>query len=445
MTQQSPPQESRRGASNKRPAVFFAGATQRVFKQRTISAGLRAASHVARAALTQIVALLTSGLPSVPRISESLRKRSARVILADGTAVDVYQPGAPSRLQDHGTTVVVYVHGGAWGSGEAWNFARVGTCLSESLSTCPVVILDYRNTQYPIGDMTDQATSVVLALRFARREFPSHKVLCMAHSSGAHVSALAMLGRHNAAPVKGTAVLADVFIAQAGVFDVGAHFLYESSRGVAMVSPMVHACCPGGLPDAAKMDAHSPLHHLRERKRLDKPLLAPTSGLGKFRALFLEGFLAGQQLSSIMRETPCDGLVTGTIAFAETEDSAPASRFPITFVQAAIGDLTVPATSSLRFYQALRECGATARLLVYEGEMSHMDFVMDWMVDGVAQRESRCSVLDTHEGEGASRKRVAMHVYGERACSIHTDGLDTPGQAAHIRDVVRIIRAMNAE
>jgi acetyl esterase/lipase len=180
---------------------------------------------------------------------------------------------------------------------------------------------------------------------------------------------------------------------------------------------------------------------LGRRKSFGYPFV-PVSFVPKLDGITLEGSLSGNHIAQLIS---WDKKCPPSTQMGNGDISSPTwSRgFPLTYVQAAVADLTVPVTGSIRFYHALRACGVQASLLLYEGEMGHADFVTDYMSDGVVDREARRSFLDTHKADDVGRDRVTKHVFGDGACSIHTNGLDTPGQAAHIRDVVRIIHGLH--
>lgn len=78
-----------------------------------------------------------------------------------------------------------------------------------NLSGSTVLVLDYHSVLYPRGLIEDQVRVVRCALEYARKTFPEQKLVCVGHSSGAHVSALAFLGNSPGEPP-----LADVFFAQ---------------------------------------------------------------------------------------------------------------------------------------------------------------------------------------------------------------------------------------
>lgn len=370
------------------------------------------------------MATLGTGLPALPRVARALRRRRARVALAGGAALDMY--GAAG-----GAPVVVYVHGGAWGGGAGWNFAAVGDALARHAG-CAVGVLDY--PLYPRADMREQAAAVACALRHVRAAHPRCAVVCLAHSSGAHVSALAFLTCAAAGPP-----LADLFIAQAGVYDVGAHFLYEASRCLAFVSPMLPAAGGGAEPDGDAFDAVSPLKIVGRGGPLRCAQLVPDG-------LALEGAAAAQCIAALVAR----GAAAAAVARGAPDgDGRPATglAFPQTYVQASTADLVVPTTSnSIAFYDALVRSGlAGTRLLLYEG-LAHGAFVTDWLGGGGnVHREARRSYLDVG-GEARLRRAIAQHVYGGDARTIDTmsRGELASAPASHIRDACRIVRHTDA-
>jgi acetyl esterase/lipase len=421
---------------------------------------------VALAAADQLISVLFVGLPALPAITSALKLRAERVKLSDVASVDVYLPVKAKRESERETEreevpvasspltpVVLYVHGGAWGAGDAWNFAPIARALSATYASSPVLILNYKACQYPRGDARDQATSVADALSYARTRFKGRNVICMAHSSGAHVATLALLGIHDARlQGRGNCLpLCDVFIAQAGVYDLASHYLYESSRGVALVSPLLPAACGDGLPDPVAFDTLSPLWHVtREDICLKTNVDLCQHGLqleGASSAHFLESALRSTVDSGVL-PTDCEGnMHTPERRTKErtANDSPYPTYFPLTYIQAAVSDNVVPTTGALRFFAGLQKCGVDASLLLYEGEMGHGEFVTDWLcVNGRPARELRRAMLDVKPADRAGRQRVDRHVFGRDACT--AERLDDEfqfGPAAHARDVVRIVRALN--
>ena len=262
-----------------------------------------------------------------------------------GTSLAVQQPrllhkflllGTKRRLLRYGKTenhklhifpccdcgpVVVFVHGGAWGSGKPWMYRLVAHSIGEIIGACAVVLIEY--PVYPDATILNQRDSVREALRFIRQHqrdlFNSQgntSLVISGHSSGANICALALL-EHAA---EGSSFpLVDLFIGLSGVYCVKTHYLFEKSRGVHLISPMGAAA--DGIPSTA-----SPT------------LLIEHGGLREKAAL----------------------------------------NFPATLLLHGSDDVTVPVTSSADFANALRRCGIYVQTAFPNGS-GHADPLMDLM------------------------------------------------------------------
>jgi acetyl esterase/lipase len=364
------------------------------------------------------------GVPALPRLVQATRRRN-RIQLDEHTFIDIYEPRAKDETRGH--PVVVYVHGGAWGQGESWNFSVIGVGLSETYARCTALVLSY--SLYPVALMHDQVASVVLALQYARRTFPQRKIACVAHSSGAHISSLAFL---RTAPDCGESgqPLADVFVAQAGVYHVARHFLFEASRCLAFVSPMLPASGGGEEPDGHVFDSVSPLCKLDGRCVLRSESMVQSTVASQ---------LEGAVVARCMVEMTKRGVANASATSSELKTQL----MPQVFVQAAVADLTVPTTSnSIPFYDKLTQSGLTnSHLLLYEGQMGHGDFIVDWLQGSkLVRREAQREFFDVG-AEMQQRRKIARHVYGASARTIDTVGAGDLelGPAAHIRDLCRIL------
>lgn len=412
-----------------RPAVLLSKGIQRALAQPTAPKAVRAALFVLSHAASHARNILLFGLPSLPRILTALHSRSSRRDLSPTVAVDIYT--AP--LAAPGAPVVLYVHGGAWGMGSSWNFAPLGRGLAD-LSQSTVLVLSY--PMYPHALMAEQAASVACALRFVRDEYPDRVVICLAHSSGAHISALALL---DSRPHRAYVPLADVFIAQAGVFDLGKHFLYEASRGLAVASPLAPAV--DGVDERPGAGA---LADMSPAAALERPDFLPQWQDIVHECLTLEGDAAAVMLcESAERALPPPGE-----AARGREEMRPV-YFPQVILQAATADLTVPTIAQTgAFYSALVNAAQSpVRLLLYEGEMNHESFVTDWFTGGdVVDREARREYLDS-EVDAGHREDIAQKVYGSLSRTIDTvspaDILGGP--SAQIRDICRIMSSITGD
>eukprot|EP00904_Undaria_pinnatifida_P006577 jgi/Undpi1/3049/HiC_scaffold_15.g06425.m1 len=236
--------------------------------------------------------MFTAGLAAV------MRPRLAARFLAIGRQREDHRYGAHPRqvievvrpaegVGDGRPKVIVFVHGGAWGSGRTWMYRVMVDRLSQLGYT--VVSLSYR--VYPDADIHGQVDDLAAAMRWMScntrvlglDELP--EVYLMGHSSGAHVSLLYLIRRaeddelreksvgmtntgdgaagdspaavENAVRVAyaggsatgdnppalddnagGRELEVEGFIGLSGVYDVHSHYLYESWRGVHEISPM---------------------------------------------------------------------------------------------------------------------------------------------------------------------------------------------------------------
>lgn len=385
--------------------------------------------------LDQARSTLRIGLPALPRLIAASRL-CTNVKLSPHAGVDVFEPPGNNC---NGEPVVVYVHGGAWGQGASWNFATIGEGLSRTYAQCPVLVLSY--ALYPDALMKDQVHSVVLALEYARREYPERKLVCIAQSSGAHISSLAFLSesRRGEESTSKSFVrpLADVFIAQAGVYNVSKHFLFEASRCLAYVSPMMPASAGSTEPNGDTFDEVSPIAKVAALG----PNTILTCNTLVSRSIALEGDGPAQSIV---------GLVNRSLQATIGNQVDSTHVMPQVFVQAAVADLTVPTTSnSIPFYEALSGNGlSNSRLLLYEDQMDHADFVTDWLQGpGLVRREAQRFFFDVGQ-EPKERRSMAKHAYGEAARTIDTLSPEEIARglpAAHIRDLCRILKGARYE
>jgi acetyl esterase/lipase len=187
--------------------------------------------------------------------------------------------------------VILFVHGGAWGSGFRQLYRLLAVQLDLQLG-CVVLIPGYR--VYPRGRVGQQVDDVTAALAWAREHAAEHggdpnRVALMGHSSGAHIASMAMLqavrriqpedaassSSSSSSPSASASVLPASFVGVAGVYDIAQHYEFEAARGVHEVSPMKAAC---GGEDAdpkhfAQVSATLTAAHLTSAQRA---LLPPT-------------------------------------------------------------------------------------------------------------------------------------------------------------------------
>lgn len=203
-----------------------------------------------------------------PRQVIHLMRRSPPPPPSSGT---IRAPASSSCRTDDETTkhLVVFVHGGAWGSGypalyrlaaipfleTAVADGRNDTATSTAAAAAAVAVVGYRT--YPTAAVPGQVDDVVRAVQFLLRRFPSDfsVVTLVGHSSGAHLCAMALLQQQQQQK-GGDRFKIDRFVGIAGVYDIPAHYIFESGRGVERISPMAPAC--GG--SVAAWRRHSPTY-----------------------------------------------------------------------------------------------------------------------------------------------------------------------------------------
>jgi acetyl esterase/lipase len=134
-------------------------------------------------------------------------------------------------------SVLIYVHGGAWGSGKPWHYRLMAEGLAKCTNACTAIVVRY--PVFPDSTIRRQSESILEALKYVHRNRElmgvprGAKYVLSAHSSGANISALALIkGIHER--VK----LVDYFVGLAGVFDIERHYQFEATRGLHEVSPM---------------------------------------------------------------------------------------------------------------------------------------------------------------------------------------------------------------
>lgn len=197
--------------------------------------------------------------------------------------------------------VVVFVYGGAWGSGVKWWYSRLATMIQRE---CNVVCVIPSYPTFPAGNMLDMVETLHRSLVWVDENISLHggdrrKIWLVGHSAGAHLCSLLALRRSLALASGGRCALPDSLLAQgdrrlpiqplalwqsadrprsrnpsteasvdfsktpalggvilfSGVFDLLAHLQWEVARCVDRVSPM-RAATDGYWA------AHSPIHIL---------------------------------------------------------------------------------------------------------------------------------------------------------------------------------------
>ena len=133
--------------------------------------------------------------------------------------------------------LIVFVHGGAWGSGFPSMYRLVAAPFVQDQQQ--VAILGYRT--YPDASVPGQVSDVKQALTCLVEKFPNAPMILMGHSSGAHILSLALVTGQLRPEQNGMDNIIG-FIGMAGVYDIPSHYNYETQRGEDLVSPLSMAC-----------------------------------------------------------------------------------------------------------------------------------------------------------------------------------------------------------
>lgn len=404
----SPTMASSKPKIFRRRPVFFSAALKRLFLQRTWQKRLRATVVIAQHTLEQTVWWLQKGIWHVPA---TLSLRTNKIIPIQpvlspsgmpyfdpiNPSLHVYTPPSPSP----NAPVLLYVHGGAWGAGSASHYSQLATTLTHKTGVT-VLVLSYSLYPASISHQVDQVTAALRRLRYL---YATNSLAVLAHSSGAHITALALLQAEPKTPP-----LADLIMLTAGPFHLVHHYLFESRRGVAHVSPM-HPAATDGL------FAASPSHIAENFQNNFCSVKLPLP-------LALEGQLAALNVPLPDVSTPGD------------------MNFPQTYIISSSCDDVVPMYSSIRFTAALRKKGLHANLLVYDGT-AHSDFVTDWFQGATSRDHSH--VLDVNEADFDCRISYVKDLGGEHLAQVVREQDNTLGPTPYVRDVVRILRALDVE
>ncbi|KAI0563240.1 hypothetical protein FGB62_44g134 [Gracilaria domingensis] len=418
--------KTRSKTKRKSQPVLLNAAVQRMLQQESWSQRLRTMFFISSFVLADVAWWLREGVWHIPGTLSAARNRYTVHLVEEDKppAFDVYAPPAIRQYitgklnnqpdfddleQNSFKPIVLYVHGGGWGTGHSSHYSQLATKIVEATHS-PVLVLSYR--LYPSAMISDQAHAVTTALRRIRSSFPSRKVIVLAHSSGAHITSLALLKE---AETPQPSLLADVVIFTAGPFHLMHHFLFESQRGVALASPMLPAAM--AETDHTKFDEWSPT--VIAERFLEIRTLTDNS---TYSVPVLEGQLPAK---NIHLPDPTGGGLR--------------IPFPKTFIMASTCDTVVPMYSSLRFATALRKTGLSCELLIYDF-VAHIDWVLDW--SATAKPRDLSGVLDTGKPDYLRRKACVTHLGGKEIASLMKREEQASGPSAHVRDVLRIIKSV---
>jgi acetyl esterase/lipase len=287
-----------------------------------------------RAALGTIDVMGVLGMHYLMRLLASSPKHHnwLDVDYGDGTLLDVYQPHNPPFGLER-SPVMVFFHGGAWGTGDKKMYSLLGNRFREAGFVA--VIAGYPT--YPDSDIDGQLASVQKTLEWVSGSIKQYggdeqAIFLSGHSSGAHIGVTHLI---LAASRAATTTNVRGFVGLSGVYDIAVHYEFESARNVHEISPM-------------------------------KPALKGLNHFGAYSPTLL----------------------------VEKLDKSAIRRIPPILLVHGDADATVPLSSAELFHNALAAAGAASSLEVLEGT-DHMDYLvaamLGWESRAIVQATAFCS------------------------------------------------------
>jgi acetyl esterase/lipase len=140
--------------------------------------------------------------------------------------------------QSNSQNVLVFVHGGAWGSGSPWMYRLVARGFPDYI----IAIVGYRT--YPDADIPGQVSDLTDALKVLTSHIPqASSFTLIGHSSGAqiaqmHILMMAHTWIQSAKFPTTYHCPYTAFVGLSGPYDIASHYHFEAARGVEEVSPL---------------------------------------------------------------------------------------------------------------------------------------------------------------------------------------------------------------
>ncbi|XP_028270288.1 probable isoprenylcysteine alpha-carbonyl methylesterase ICME [Parambassis ranga] len=187
-----------------------------------------------------------------------------------GNKLDLYYPPNNEKSEDvSAAPLVVFIYGGAWGSGERYVYCLLARQMAEELSAT-VICPDY--CTYPKGNVLamvqDVADCLVWAQESAQKfNFNKDNIVLIGHSAGAHLCALTTLflidGREElfieSSKQQDVTLSIKGIIGLSGVYNIMDHYEHEQKRAVEYVSTMHKA-----MNGVGNFAYYSPTHFLKK-------------------------------------------------------------------------------------------------------------------------------------------------------------------------------------
>lgn len=186
-----------------------------------------------------------------------------------GNKLDLYHPPHVGKCEDGPAPLVVFIYGGAWGSGERSIYCLLARQMAEELNAS-VICPDY--CTYPktnvLGMIQDIADCLVWTQENGQKfNFDKDNIVLIGHSAGAHLCALTTLflidareelfiefskQRNITESIRG-------IIGLSGVYNIMDHYEHEQMRAIEYVSTMHKA-----MNGVENFPYYSPTHLLKK-------------------------------------------------------------------------------------------------------------------------------------------------------------------------------------
>ncbi|XP_076006149.1 uncharacterized protein LOC143000639 [Genypterus blacodes] len=200
-----------------------------------------------------------------------------------GNKLDLYRPPTAGSYIQVPTPLVVFLYGGAWGSGERSIYCLLARQMAAELGAT-VICPDY--STFPQGNVLAMVQDVADCLIWAQENaqefnFDKDNIVLIGHSAGAHLCALTTLflidSREElfikASRQRDIAQAIRGIIGLSGVYNIMDHYKYEQMRAVEYVSTMHKA-----MDGVENFPYYSPIHVVRKISQ-DKLKSAPPFAL----------------------------------------------------------------------------------------------------------------------------------------------------------------------
>ena len=160
--------------------------------------------------------------------------------------------------------LLVFIHGGAWGSGMPWMYRLVAQGFPDHTN---VAVVGYRT--YPDASVQGQVQDLTMALAKLQSLYATggKQFTIVGHSSGAHIALIHVIQEATKCLLTTTTTTTDqsqppyhTFIGISGPYDIVHHYDYEAARGVEELSPLKAA---GGL-SLENLHTNSPANQLQD-------------------------------------------------------------------------------------------------------------------------------------------------------------------------------------